>query len=131
MIDLDKLKRLAQKATPGPWSFWHGWVATDIDNDGGVIIAERPTPSGGKYQARVDANFDYIAAANPAVILELIDSLEAAERNLRCCQGERMEAAALFLSVKTRLTEERDALRTKIETMEKQEPVVGVKNAYR
>jgi hypothetical protein len=55
--------------------------------------------------------------------VEVIDRLEAAERNLNCCQGERMEAAALFLSVKTRLTEERDALRAKIEAMERQEPV--------
>ena len=55
--------------------------------------------------------------------VEVIDRLEAAERNLNCCQGERMEAAALFLSVKTRLTEERDALRARIDEMEKQEPV--------
>jgi hypothetical protein len=49
--------------------------------------------------------------------VEVIDRLEAAERNLNCCQGERMEAAALFLSVKTRLTEERDALRAEIKAI--------------
>lgn len=80
MIDTKDLRRLAQAATPGPWHFWHGWVAADIDRDGGVIIAERPTPSGGKYQARVDGNFRFIAAANPAAISELLDRLEAAER---------------------------------------------------
>ena len=44
MIDINELRRLAQEATPGPWHFWHGLVATDIDNDGGVVVAQRPTP---------------------------------------------------------------------------------------
>jgi len=104
MIDINSLRRLAQAATPGPWEFWHGMIATDIDNDGGVVIANRPTPSGGKLQARVDTNFQYIVAANPAAITELLDRLEAAE-------------------------EERDALRAKIEAMEKQEPVAHYKDA--
>ena len=80
MIDINELRRLAQAATPGPWQFWHGWVAANIDNDGGVVVAERPTPSGGKYQAKVDANFKFIAAANPATVIELLDRLEAAEK---------------------------------------------------
>ena len=79
MIDINELRRLAQAATPGPWEFWHGMIATDIDNDGGVVIAKRPTPSGGKLQARVDANFQHIVADNPAASLELLDRLEAAE----------------------------------------------------
>ena len=98
MIDTKELRRLAQAATPGPWEFWHGMIATDIDNDGGVVIAKRPTPSGGKLQARVDTNFQYIVAAYPAASLELLDRLEAAEK-------------------------ERDELRAKIEEMEKQGPV--------
>lgn len=53
----------------------------------------------------------------------LLDRLEAAESDLRCCQSERGGAAALFLSVKTRLTNERDALRAEIEAMKRQEPV--------
>ena len=102
MTDTNELRRLAQAATPVPWHFWRGWVAADIDSDGGIIIAERPTPSGGKYQARVDGNFRFIAAANPAAITELLDRLEAAE-------------------------EERDALRAENEAMEKQEPVAEVR----
>lgn len=81
MVDINELRRLAQVATPGPWHFWHGWVAAEIDKDGGIVIVERPTPSGGKYQARVDANFKFIAAANPQAILELLDRLEVAERD--------------------------------------------------
>ena len=53
---------------------------------------------------------------------ELRASLEVAEKNLSCCQAEREEAASLFLSVKTKLLAERDALRARIELMEQQEP---------
>ena len=105
MTDTNELRRLAQAATPGPWHFWRGWVAADIDSDGGIIIAERPTPSGGKYQARVDGNFRFIAAANPAAITELLDRLEAAEK-------------------------ERDELLAKSAEMEKQEPVAVVEITY-
>ena len=79
-ININELRRLTQAATPGPWHFWRGWVAADIDSDGGIIITERPKLSGGKYQARVDGNFRFIAATNPAVISELLDRLEAAEK---------------------------------------------------
>lgn len=48
--------------TPEPWEFWHGYVATDIDSDGAVIICDRPNPSGGKFQKQVDENFKRIVA---------------------------------------------------------------------
>ena len=91
MIDINSLRRLAQAATPGPWEFWHGMIATDIDNDGGVVIANRPTPSGGKLQARVDTNFQYIVAANPAAITELLDRLEEAEKEANKINGRMVE----------------------------------------
>ena len=150
MIDTKELRRLAQAATPGPWQFWHGWVAANIDNDGGVVVAERPTPSGGKYQAKVDANFKFIAAANPAAITELLDRLEAAEsarrddyqnwmtaldRNaelLAKLEAAEKELAELRSSMKFRTSligrteAERDELRAKIEQMEQQEPVAEI-----
>ena len=91
MTDTNELRRLAQAATPVPWHFWRGWVAADIDSDGGIIIAERPTPSGGKYQARVDGNFRFIAAANPAAITELLDRLEEAEKEANKINGRMVE----------------------------------------
>lgn len=144
MIDLNELRRLTQGATPGPWhatksvetNSWAVWSDTTR------LMELRPTKTVDMY--RVSNTATFIAAASPAAISELIDRLEAAERNLNCCRGERMEAAALFLSVKTRLTDERDALRAavrheadcveaakaevealraKLEAMEKQEPV--------
>ena len=68
---------------------------------------------------------------NEDEVLELLDRLEAAERNLSCCCAEREEAASLFLSAKTRLTKERDALSAKIEAMEKQFPICRVKDLKR
>ena len=64
---------------------------------GGQIVSEPIGPDGSTYEEK-KANARLIAAANPAAISELLDRLEAAEK-------------------------ERDALRAKIEEMEKQEPV--------
>lgn len=91
MIDLDKLEQLALAATPGPWLHRHDpgnpvgcqhgiklpgehgyWVADCLDN------ADRNTV-GGHAGMR---NAAYIAAANPAAVLELIRRLRAAEQDL-------------------------------------------------
>ena len=126
MIDINELRRLAQAATPGPWQFWHGWVAANIDNDGGVVVAERPTPSGGKYQAKVDANFKFIAAANPATVIELLDRLEAAEKEIESWKGVAKQFGNDADTLRTHLSfakDELNRLRTKIVEMENQEPV--------
>ena len=126
MIDTKELRRLAQAATPGPWQFWHGWVAANIDNDGGVVVAERPTPSGGKYQAKVDANFKFIAAANPATVIELLDHLEAAEKEIESWKGVAKQFGNDADTLRTHLSfakDELNRLRTKIAEMENQEPV--------
>jgi hypothetical protein len=77
MIDLDELKRLAQAATTGPWKWWTSnseLRLTGADQkDGGVLHAY-------KHSTWADiscsvANQDFIAAANPAVILKLIDEV--------------------------------------------------------
>ena len=125
MIDINELRRLAQAATPGPWQFWHGWVAANIDNDGGVVVAERPTPSGGKYQAKVDANFKFIAAANPATVIELLDHLEAAEKEIESWKGVAKQFGNDADTLRTHLSfakDELNRLRTKIAEMENQEP---------
>ena len=117
MIDTKELRRLAQAATPGPWEFWHGMIATDIDNDGGVVIAKRPTPSGGKLQARVDTNFQYIVAAYPAASLELLDRLEAAESVLKDF-GTTAQEVECWLERYRCIEREAEALRTRLEAAE-------------
>ena len=103
MININELRRLARAATPGPWiaagpSFGESLpkhlnevvVDREGDEDDGYSICN--TPIGLDQECSDDMAF--IAAANPAAISELLDRLEAAEK-------------------------ERDALRAKIEQMEK------------
>lgn len=104
MININELRRLAQAATPGPW-----WVNQDSLNHGfecGVLeinakdwhaLAGAWGVTGAKPSEEGAANAAFIAAANPAAINELLYRLEAAEK-------------------------ERDALRAKIDAMERQEP---------
>ena len=85
MIDINELRRLAQAASPGPDGVSLSWI-TFLQ--------------------------DFQQSANPAAISELLDRLEAAEKE-RDWNAERLEDAI----------EECAALRAKIEAMEQQEPV--------
>ena len=106
MIDINELRRLAQAATPNveracKYQNEH-WIReghVDFDNADLFIASERP---------QEDAEF--YAAANPAAISELLDRLEAAEKE-RDWHAERCEDAM----------NECAALRAKIEQMERQE----------
>ena len=114
MIDINELRQLAQVATPGPWllrtvptsaGLCHiisaaDWRGAFIYGDGLRIGVDDSLP---KAQ-ELAANAHLIAAANPAVISELLNRLEAAEK-------------------------ERDDLRAKIEQMEKQVPVGEIQRA--
>ena len=104
-IDTNELRRLAQAATPGPW--WVNQGGLNHGFDRGVVeinakewhaLAGAWAVNGAKPSEEGAANAEFIAAANPAVINELLDRLEAAEK-------------------------ERDALRARIEALERQEPV--------
>lgn len=90
---LDKLRELAQAATPGPWE----WVdpgdtympvltgetanVCDFGDSEQFYPIEGTPPS--------DADCAFIAAANPTVILSLLDALDAAEARAR--DAERVE----------------------------------------
>ena len=115
-IDINKLRRLAQAATPGPW-YVTGKLTRYVEAriDGGLIqevAACGPTKADGGYGPQQEANASLIAAANPATISELLDRLEAAEKG-RDWYAARCEDAM----------NERDELRAKIEAAEKQKPV--------
>lgn len=114
-IDINKLRRLAQAATPGPW-YATGKLTRYVEAriDGGLIqevAACGPTKADGGYGPQQEANARLIAAANPVAITELLDRIEAAEEE-RDWNAERLEDAI----------EECAALRAKIEAMERQEP---------
>ena len=75
MIDTTKLRELAQRAAPGPWS-------CEIDS-GSFLRIYSETNSGIVYGCGCcgspqcdDADANFIVAANPATVLALLDELE-------------------------------------------------------
>uniref|UniRef100_A0AAU6W1J0 DUF7241 domain-containing protein n=1 Tax=Pseudomonas phage Touem01 TaxID=3138548 RepID=A0AAU6W1J0_9VIRU len=88
-IDLDAIELLARKATPGPW--WidsHGHMMVSQANGGHEPIfqaanlvenAARHPETGNLSHWPNDWDASFIASANPAVVLELVRRLRAAE----------------------------------------------------
>jgi len=99
MIDINELRRLAQAATPGPDGVSLNWLK---------LLQ------------------DFQKEANPAVINELLDRLEAAESDaLEQARLNGMGAsreAALMAKLEA-AEKERDELRAEIAAMKRQEPV--------
>jgi len=159
MIDINKLRRLVQAATPGPW-YVTGKLTRYVEAriDGGLIqevAACGPTKADGGYGPQQEANAHLIAAANPTAIAELLDRLEAAEKERDALRSkleavekelevERMRLAACGVAALgyfngcakeyesaslydvMELRAKNDALRAKVEAMEKQEPVATI-----
>jgi len=80
-MDTKRLRELAEAATPGEWE-WSGALGCDADalkdGAGGYVLWPAPMCD----VAIIDVtpqNRAYIAAANPAAILALLDRLELAE----------------------------------------------------
>ena len=98
--DVAELRRLAEAATPGPWYLDGPWWYGDDDSaycistaeDAGRIAVTIAPPRyifGGEREVR-DANARFIAAANPATVLALLDA--AAERDALAAKVERVRA---------------------------------------
>lgn len=133
MIDTNKLRRLAQAAmhpvTKGRWMRLFGErTVYDRMEDGcrGIPVVSTPVSPPHPFEA---ACLDFIAAANPAVVIEILDRLEAAESE--CLEQARLNGmgsereAALMAKLKAaeksdaesiamfrKARDERDALRT-------------------
>ncbi len=77
-IDTQRLRELAQKATPGSWySKWPEERCTWVD------IGNSRYPVAYTGDCFNDApNAEYIAAANPATVLALLDELQAMREDL-------------------------------------------------
>ena len=73
-MNIEELKRLAEAATPGPWvshpKGYYGAVCRADDQYDLVAVTH------GQRRNNVLANEAYIAAANPAAVLELIAEVE-------------------------------------------------------
>lgn len=80
-IDKRALREAAEKATPGRWEYYPGNTSIEynvdsMDEDQGSIVY---VDSGDFTQKQTDLNGTFIAAANPATVLALLDELEAKE----------------------------------------------------
>lgn len=136
MSDINELRRLAQKATPGPWKMLlvgdgrQKFAVADSEFLSILTVTDEGGGTFGTVYDDDDARF--IAAANPAAISELLDSLEAAEKERDALRAEN-EALAANLRGKhsttgatyAHLIEDRDELRAKVDAMERQEPVAN------
>ncbi|HBW7539070.1 TPA: ead/Ea22-like family protein [Klebsiella pneumoniae] len=76
------LKAAAEKATQGRWEYYPGNTSIEynvdsMDEDQGSIVY---VDSGDFTQAQTDRNGEFIALANPANILALVEALEKANR---------------------------------------------------
>ena len=82
-ININELRRLAQAAAPGGWYVARGNYVygrnevTDGEEVWHPIIA---CTDDDEVSINFEVNAKFIAAANPAVINELLDRLEAAEK---------------------------------------------------
>lgn len=111
MIDTDKLRKLAQAATPHVGHACkyqeHHWLReghVDFENADLFIASERPTEDAAFY-----------AAANPAAVLELLDRIETAEKE-RIIDEERI---ADLMADLNRVGQENEELRARLEAAEK------------
>lgn len=98
MINMKELRQLAQAATPGPWKVYDDglhtqhigdvsktkarWLYDTICNMYEDVSDNYDTDNDYKLFENSNNNTAFITAANPAVILELLDRLEAAEKEL-------------------------------------------------
>ncbi|HBW8712079.1 TPA: ead/Ea22-like family protein [Klebsiella pneumoniae] len=76
-----RMKAAAEKATPGRWEYYPGNTSIEynvdsMDEDQGSIVY---VDSGDFTQAQTDLNGEFIALANPANILALVEALEKAQ----------------------------------------------------
>ena len=145
MIDTKKLRRLAQAAshpeTKGRWirRFCDRTVYDRMDDGcrGTPIVSTDYSPP----SLQEAAYLDFIAAANPATISELLDRLEAAERErddiaeqLVRSEASRQnlsEAHSVVTSRLSSLADENVTLRAKIAEMGQQEPVAWLHETRR
>lgn len=88
MSDLNKLKELAKKATPGKWNAFVSVkggtcsVHTPDDSRKGDVINWPGFDTANCTEKQKAANARFIAAANPATVIGLIDRLEAAQHRI-------------------------------------------------
>ena len=94
-LNLNELERRANAATPGKWT----WKQVGSFNTPGCAVFWPDTSKGGVHYRRLDsgggmleADANFVAAANPAVVLELERRLREAEGHVTAHIDEAVEA---------------------------------------
>ncbi|HBY2504893.1 TPA: ead/Ea22-like family protein [Klebsiella pneumoniae] len=104
-----RMKAAAEKATHGQWLVTEQDCRWNIDDESGraIAIAQQRTPIRDDYkQAERTANAEFIALANPANILALVEALEKAQQYAKERDEENQD---LMLTI-GRLRVEREGL---------------------
>ncbi|HAV1627212.1 TPA: ead/Ea22-like family protein [Enterobacter hormaechei subsp. steigerwaltii] len=95
-IDKRALREAAEKATPGRWEYYPGNTSIEYNVDsmdegqGSIVYVD----SGDFTKKQTDLNGAFIAAANPATVLALLDELEAKDKQI----ADLKEAFSIALS---------------------------------
>jgi hypothetical protein len=88
------LKAAAEKATHGQWLVTEQDCRWNIDDESGraIAIAQQRKPIRDDYkQAERTANAEFIALANPANILALVEALEKAQQRIEELESDLSE----------------------------------------
>jgi hypothetical protein len=137
---LIELRKLAEAATPGAWAVFSEPVLSpfhaamelsrlphgtpEFQNTLAMVVDDRNLVTSvtgcGKYS---EANAAYIAAANPAKVIELLDALEA-----QAAEIERLKKLVVWNQEQREIDlaigeKERNALRAELAALKAQEPV--------
>ena len=107
------LKAAAEKATQGRWEYYPGNTSIEynvdsMDEDQGSIVY---VDSGDFTQAQTDRNGEFIALANPANILALVEALETEKR---ICATWRKTAESTSEKLEKAQAAERDEFRNRL-----------------
>lgn len=112
MIDINELRKLAQAATPGPWI-----VNSTAINE--LLDRLEESESDALEQARLNG----MGSEREAALLSKMEAAEKARDQFRADWFECLALAEEAKPIIDRQRSEIDALRARIEQMEKQEPV--------
>ena len=120
----DALRKLAEAATPGPWAFgtFHRLLVVQVDKHGyadkhsaiadigaGSIPWDATAESMQEYN---DA--EYIAAANPAAVITLLDQLQSQAERIKELEKQHIERLLRIEKEVDVLVAERDTLRAEL-----------------
>jgi hypothetical protein len=113
-IDIQKLKALAEAATQGEWTcgerpdgrFWH--IGCGNQAIGAAHSASKKHNP--EYAAMFEANAKYIAAANPAAVLELIAEIERSRTEIAGHIAAHIRNYSEFAEQRDRLKAEKEAV---------------------